>query len=110
MIVIADAVATTAIAAVGPAGLRVSTINAGARNRCRSAAIVPSRRQPTRCDGSGEGYDRAVPSGWVVRTIDRMRYGIIGGGALGLTAALRLSQRGHEAHVLERDAVPGGLA
>src|SRR3954447_7049093 len=39
-----------------------------------------------------------------------MRYGVIGGGALGLTAALRLSQRGHEVHVLERDAVPGGLA
>ena len=39
-----------------------------------------------------------------------MRYGIIGGGALGLTAALRLAQAGHEVRVLERDSVPGGLA
>lgn len=39
-----------------------------------------------------------------------MRYGLIGAGALGLTVALRLAQRGHEVVVLERDAVPGGLA
>ena len=39
-----------------------------------------------------------------------MRYGLIGAGALGLTVALRLVQRGHEVVVLERDPVPGGLA
>lgn len=39
-----------------------------------------------------------------------MRYGLIGAGALGLTVALRLSQRGHQVTVLERDPVPGGLA
>lgn len=39
-----------------------------------------------------------------------MRYGVIGGGALGLTAALRLAQAGHEVRVLERELVPGGLA
>jgi len=39
-----------------------------------------------------------------------VRYGIIGGGALGLTAALRLAQEGHEVRVLEREHVPGGLA
>lgn len=39
-----------------------------------------------------------------------MRYGVIGAGALGLTVALRLAQRGHDVTVLERDAVPGGLA
>ena len=39
-----------------------------------------------------------------------MRYGVIGAGALGLTVALRLAQRGHEVTVLERDPVPGGLA
>jgi protoporphyrinogen oxidase len=39
-----------------------------------------------------------------------MRYGVIGGGVLGLTAALRLLQRGHEVVVIERAAVPGGLA
>ena len=39
-----------------------------------------------------------------------MRYGLIGAGALGLTVALRLAQRDHTVTVLERDAVPGGLA
>lgn len=39
-----------------------------------------------------------------------MRYGLIGAGALGLTVALRLVQRGHEVTMLERDPVPGGLA
>ncbi len=39
-----------------------------------------------------------------------MRYGVIGAGALGLTVALRLAERGHEVTVLERDRVPGGLA
>ena len=39
-----------------------------------------------------------------------MRYGVIGGGALGLTVGLRLAQRGHDVTILERDPVPGGLA
>lgn len=39
-----------------------------------------------------------------------MRYGVIGAGILGLTAGLRLAQRGHEVVVLERGTVPGGLA
>jgi len=39
-----------------------------------------------------------------------VRYGLIGAGALGLTVALRLAQRGHDVTVLERDPVPGGLA
>ena len=39
-----------------------------------------------------------------------MHYGLIGAGALGLTVALRLAQRGHSVTVLERDPVPGGLA
>jgi len=39
-----------------------------------------------------------------------MRYGVIGAGVLGLTAALRLAERGHDVTVLERDDVPGGLA
>jgi protoporphyrinogen oxidase len=39
-----------------------------------------------------------------------VHYGVIGAGALGLTVALRLAQRGHEVTVLEREPVPGGLA
>jgi protoporphyrinogen oxidase len=39
-----------------------------------------------------------------------VRYGVIGAGALGLTVALRLAERGDDVTVLERDPVPGGLA
>jgi protoporphyrinogen oxidase len=39
-----------------------------------------------------------------------VNYGIAGGGVLGLTAALRLAQRGHQVTVYERDATMGGLA
>ncbi|HEY7983164.1 MAG TPA: NAD(P)/FAD-dependent oxidoreductase [Ktedonobacterales bacterium] len=35
---------------------------------------------------------------------------VLGGGVLGLTAALRLQQRGHRVTVFEREAEPGGLA
>jgi protoporphyrinogen oxidase len=36
--------------------------------------------------------------------------GVLGGGALGLTAALRLAQRGEEVVLFERETTPGGLA
>lgn len=39
-----------------------------------------------------------------------MEYAVLGGGALGLTAALRLAQRGERATVYEREPVAGGLA
>ena len=35
---------------------------------------------------------------------------VLGAGALGLTVALRLGQRGHRVTVLEREPLPGGLA
>lgn len=40
----------------------------------------------------------------------RRDYGVLGGGVLGLTAALRLLERGHQVTVYEREAEPGGLA
>jgi protoporphyrinogen oxidase len=39
-----------------------------------------------------------------------VHYGILGGGALGLTTALRLAQRGQAVTVVERGDEPGGLA
>ncbi|MGI8824058.1 MAG: NAD(P)/FAD-dependent oxidoreductase [Chloroflexota bacterium] len=38
------------------------------------------------------------------------RNGVLGGGALGLTAALRLAQRGESVVLFERESTPGGLA
>jgi protoporphyrinogen oxidase len=38
------------------------------------------------------------------------RNGVLGGGALGLTAALRLAQRGEDVILFERETEPGGLA
>ncbi len=39
-----------------------------------------------------------------------MRTAILGGGALGLTLALRLAQRGEVVVVMEKESMPGGLA
>src|SRR3954447_18232719 len=39
-----------------------------------------------------------------------MRYGVIGAGVLGMTAALRLLERGHDVTVLEAGDGLGGLA
>lgn len=39
-----------------------------------------------------------------------MHYGVLGGGALGLTVGLRLAQRGHRVTVIERGLEAGGLA
>ena len=39
-----------------------------------------------------------------------MRYGVIGAGVLGMTAALRLLERGHEVTILEAGDGVGGLA
>jgi|SRR5579884_1665202 len=39
-----------------------------------------------------------------------IRNGVLGGGALGLTVALRLAQRGERVTLIERELAPGGLA
>src|ERR1700694_4824122 len=39
-----------------------------------------------------------------------MDYGILGGGALGLAAAYRLTQAGHSVMIFEQEATAGGLA
>src|SRR5688500_5123401 len=39
-----------------------------------------------------------------------MQIAVLGAGALGLTAALRLGQAGHRVTVIEREPLPGGLA
>ena len=39
-----------------------------------------------------------------------MRIGVLGAGALGLSAALRLAEAGHRVEILEREPRPGGLA
>ena len=39
-----------------------------------------------------------------------LRYGVLGGGVLGLTVALRLAQQGHQVALYEREPLPGGLA
>jgi len=49
----------------------------------------------------------------ITSTVGRDRpihVGILGGGALGLSAAYRLVQRGAQVTVLEKDDVVGGLA
>ena len=39
-----------------------------------------------------------------------MEYAILGGGALGLMAAYRLTQAGHSVMVFEQETIAGGLA
>jgi 2-polyprenyl-6-methoxyphenol hydroxylase-like FAD-dependent oxidoreductase len=72
--------------------------------RCSPAARVILRR-PTRC---ARGRHRRVdPLAWIRRWhyVRLVRFVVAGGGVAGLAAALAVARAGHEAVVLERDAV-----
>jgi len=57
--------------------------------------------------------DRAVEEGWVIpeppETKTGKRVAIVGSGPAGLAAAQQLARVGHEVHVYEKSAKPGGL-
>ncbi|MGB7204915.1 MAG: glutamate synthase subunit beta [Anderseniella sp.] len=57
--------------------------------------------------------DRAWEEGWIVPDIPEVRTGkkvaIVGSGPAGLAAAQQLARAGHDVHVYEKQAKPGGL-
>jgi glutamate synthase (NADPH/NADH) small chain len=57
--------------------------------------------------------DRAFEEGWVVpqppETKTGKRVAVVGSGPAGLAAAQQLARVGHEVHVYEKNAMPGGL-
>ena len=57
--------------------------------------------------------DRAFAEGWIVPEPSvkqtRKKVAIVGSGPAGLACAQQLARAGHEAHVLEKNAKPGGL-
>jgi glutamate synthase (NADPH/NADH) small chain len=57
--------------------------------------------------------DRAWEEGWIVPEVAEKKTGkkvaVIGAGPAGLAAAQQLARAGHEVHVYERQAKPGGL-
>jgi len=57
--------------------------------------------------------DRALAEGWVApqpaETKTGKRVAIVGSGPAGLAAAQQLARAGHEVHVYEKNATPGGL-
>ncbi len=57
--------------------------------------------------------DRSFDEGWIVpeppATKTGMRVAIVGSGPAGLAAAQQLARAGHDVHVYEKNAMPGGL-
>ncbi|KAB2920341.1 MAG: glutamate synthase subunit beta [Hyphomicrobiaceae bacterium] len=57
--------------------------------------------------------DKAFSEGWIVPDVAERRTGkkvaVVGSGPAGLAAAQQLARAGHEVHVYEKNAYPGGL-
>src|SRR5215218_335755 len=81
---------------------------------CEEACTLNLENQPVTIKTIEQAIaDRAWEMGWVVpeppETSTGKRVAIIGSGPAGLAAAQQLARVGHEVHVFERQAKPGGL-
>jgi glutamate synthase (NADPH) small chain len=81
---------------------------------CEEACTLNLENQPVTIKTIEQAIaDRAWEMGWVVpeppETLTGKRVAIIGSGPAGLAAAQQLARVGHEVHVFERQAKPGGL-
>src|SRR5439155_23586562 len=77
--------------------------------------LLPLARQPDPPDAGSARRGRRAGEGFLVSQPDntgdgRLNVGVLGGGALGLSAAYRIAQSGARVTVLEKEAVVGGLA